>query len=149
METNQGDSTPGELVRKKCPFCSTGIVEFHSNEIGADGECNNESNCESRYAILEIINLEPFTVRCTQDPLCRYVMPTEISHLITDEGIKFSTRDPTDEEEIQRAVLASVEAITDWFQFRMIEAMEWTEIDWTKYEELDDGVSELVLEDIE
>ena len=30
-----------------------------------------------------------------------------------------------------------------------IEAMEWTEVDWHEYEELDDGVSELVLEDLE
>jgi hypothetical protein len=149
MNTNQEDSTPGEMVRKKCPFCSEGIVEFHSNQVGADGECNNESNCESRYAILEVINLEPFTVRCTQEPLCRYIMPTVIPHVITQEGIKFSTRDPTDGEEIKRAVLESVEAITDWFQFRMIEAMEWTEVDWHEYEELDDGVSELVLENPE
>ena len=149
MDTNQEDSSPGVLIRKKCPFCSDGIVEFHSNEVGTDGECNNESNCESRYAILEIIKQEPFTVRCTQEPLCRYVMPTEIPQVITQEGIKFSTRDPTDEEEIKRAVLASVEAITDWFQFRMIEAMEWTEVDWHEYEELDDGISELVLEDLE
>ncbi len=149
MDTNQEDSTPGVPIRKKCPFCSDGIVEFYSNEVGADGKCNNESNCESRYAGLEVINLEPFTVRCTQEPLCRYVMPTEIPHVITQEGIKFTTRDPTDEEEIKRAVLASVESITDWFQFRMIEAMEWTEVDWHEYEELDDGVSELVLEDLE
>ena len=149
MDTDQDDSTPAEVLRKKCPFCFEGIVEFHSTKVGADGECNNESNCESRYAILEIINLEPFTVRCTQEPLCRYVMPTEIPQVITQEGIKFSTRDPTDEEEIKRAVLASVEAITDWFQFRMMEAMEWTEVDWHEYEELDDGVSEMVREDIE
>jgi len=149
MDANQEDSTPGEIVRKKCPFCSIGIVEFHSNEVGADGECNNQSNCESRYASLEVINLEPFTVRCTQEPLCRYVMPTEIPQVITEEGIKFSTRDPTDEEEIKRAVLASVEAITDWFQFRMMETMEWTEVDWHEYEELDDGISELVLENPE
>ena len=149
MNTDQEDSTAGEIVRKQCPFCSAGIVEFHSNEVGADGECNNDSNCESRYASLEIIKLEPFTVRCTREPLCRYVMPTEISQLITQEGIKFSTRDPTDEEEIKRAVLASVEAITDWFNFRMIEAMEWTEVDWYDYEELDNGISELVLDDLE
>jgi len=76
-------------------------------------------------------------------------MPTEIPQVITEEGIKFSTRDPTDEEEIKRAVLASVEAITDWFQFRMMETMEWTEVDWHEYEELDDGISELVLENPE
>jgi len=69
--------------------------------------------------------------------------------VITEEGIKFSTRDPTDEEDIQRAVLASVEAITDWFQFRMMETMEWTEVDRYEYEELDDGISELVLENPE
>ena len=103
----------------------------------------------NRDMLWQVINLEPFTVRCTQEPLCRYVMPTEIPHVITQEGIKFTTRDPTDEEEIKRAVLASVEAITDWFQFRMIEAMEWTEVDWQEYEELDDGISELILEDLE
>ncbi len=71
------------------------------------------------------------------------------SQVITQEGIKFSTRDPTDEEEIKRAVLASVEAITDWFQLRMMEAMEWTEVDWHEYEELDDGVSRIGPEDLE
>ena len=76
-------------------------------------------------------------------------MPTEIPDIIAQDGIKFSTRDPTDEEEIKRAVLASVKAITDWLQFRLIEAMEWTEVDWHEYEELDDGVSQLILEDVE
>ena len=76
-------------------------------------------------------------------------MPANIPHVITEEGIKFSVRDATDLDNIRDAILLSCEGLTDRLHHGLIESMEWDGVDWDDYEEVDNGITEYILEDVE
>ena len=146
MESNS-DASPdeGEIV-KKCPICHGGIIEFEGNFVGAHGDCNNSNNHEDKYDCFEITKIKPFTIKHEQESLCTYIMPTHIPHTITEKGLKFSVRDATDEEKIKEAVLLSVEGLNDWMESELMEQMEWTGINWDEFDEIDDGITEYILD---
>ena len=149
MATNPDDYDFVVFKFKMCPICVRGIIGFEDDSVGAHGECNNQKNHEDKYGHFEITRMEPFTVNYIQEPLNSYTMPANIPHVITEEGIKFSVRDATDLDNIRDAILRSCEGLTDWLQHGLIESMEWDGVDWDEYEEVDNGITEYILENTE
>jgi len=149
MATNPDDYDFEVTTFKKCPICVGGIIGFEGDSVGAFGECNRRKKCDDIYADFEVTKVQPFTVNYIRDPLNSYTMPAHIPHIITEEGIKFSVRDATDMENIRDAILQSCEGLSDWLQHQLIESMEWDGVDWDEYEEIDNGITEYILEDVE
>ena len=149
MSTNPDANKTLVSKFKKCPICASGIIEFEGDSVGSYGECNNDKNHEYKFAHFEITKLKPFTVNHIQEPLRSYIMPANIPQIITKEGIKFSVRDATDSNSIRDAILQSCEGLTDWLQYELIESMEWDGVDWYEFEEVDNGITEYILEDAE
>ena len=149
MATNLDDDNDLVSRFKRCPICAGGVIEFEDNSVGSYGECNNDENHEDKYAHFEIIKLKPFTVNHIQEPLNSYIMPANIPQIITKKGIKFSVRDTTDSDSIWDAILQSCEGLIDWVQHELIESMEWDGVDWYEFEEVDNGITEYILEDVE
>jgi len=145
MATDSDDTSKEDKVIKKCPICHGGLIEFEGDFVDAWGECNNSKS--HKYDGFTVTKLEPFTVNHEQEPLYSYVLDMEIPANLRNGGLNFYLRGDSDDEQLVDALVNAIEGAKEMLDDGYADAVKQWSIDWDGGEQIDDGITEYILED--
>ena len=133
----------------KCPVCNNGTINFEEGKVvEAFGECDNSQN-HTDWGFFEIKKLSPLIINYETGPLRKYVFDMEVPRNLRNDGLNFYLRGDgdCDDEQLVDALVNAIEGAKEMLDEGYADAVKQFSIDWFDREEIDDGITEYILED--